>query len=1276
MGNFFNYIFKFFAEKKVIFYSLFILLFSLLIYQSSKIKIDENISDAVLSGEDSKAYKEAFSKTKQLDKIILRIYADSLTDKDILTAYADSFLLSIEQDSLVKRLVKNVNGKIDEDAVVELYSIICHNLPFYMTDEEYKKLDSLLVPEKMDALMQSNYKRLMSPTGIFFKQFIQVDPLNVASPALNRIKVSEANEDYVVYDGYVFSKDYSSLYLFITPQFGPSETKQNEALISFLDDHVEKLKSADSVQLEYFGPSAIAVANAKQIKKDIQVTVSVALLVIVIVIMAIYRKWQAPLFILLPVSFGVAFALCILVLFDHSISALALGAGAVVLGIAVDYSLHLLAHYYHTRSWKEVLEDISMPMLIGSISTVGALYGLTLTNSKILQDFGLFAGSSLIGAALCTLILLPQFIHSFYSVKEDTRTISAEGFLPTTFIAKNKLVIFFGLLILTAFFYYKSSDVQFDGNIAHLSYMPERYKVAEEHIHQTVENEKNVFFLYKGNSISAISDLQEQTKSWIDTTNQLAAQNFKSITTVVPGTLTQKERLDKWNAYWTPEKKNKIKENIINSSVKLGFNEEVFEPFLNSLNTNYNKISSDDEKRLGALLFKDILLQEGNEWSALASTRFPQHFIVHNPISSVVTIDQQSLYTKLVDQIKIDFDQIVLFTSLLVFGILLVSYGRIELALIAFIPMMISWIWILGIMACLGISFNIVNVIVSTFIFGLGDDFSIFIQDGLIGEYQYKKDKLASYNVSILLSAFTTILGIGVLVFAEHPALKSIGLISIIGVSCVWFMSYLFIPMAFRWLITNRTNKKLNPLTMVSFLRTAFIYIYFLLGCILLMVLGGFLFYILRLKKSPRAQYIYHYVLMIFARSNMYIIPSVKKIIINDHKEDFKKPSVIIANHQSLLDILLLVMLYPKLILFTNTWVYNSPFMGWVVRMAGFINVDEGVNNEELTEVIKQHVNNGYSIVIFPEGTRSIDLEMKRFHKGAFALAQELNLDIVPILFWGTGLGIRKSDLVLNNVDLMMKVFPRISSNDHTWGTSYQERTKSISKFMRHEYEQLRQHLPMSYFHNTILSSYKYKGPVLEWYAKVKISLEENYSFFDEQISTNAKVLDIGCGYGFLAYFLIQKSEQRVIVGVDYDDEKIAIAQNSYLKKDTINFYAANALKFEMPKSDVVLFLDILHYLPKASQEIVLQKAIEALEPNGKIIIRDGDPTIGKKHETTKLTEVFSTKIFNFNKKEEEFYFISSAEIQDIAVKSSLHFEMVDNTKYSSNRIYILSKHG
>ena len=68
------------------------------------------------------------------------------------------------------------------------------------------------------------------------------------------------------------------------------------------------------------------------------------------------------------------------------------------------------------------------------------------------------------------------------------------------------------------------------------------------------------------------------------------------------------------------------------------------------------------------------------------------------------------------------------------------------MALFTFIPMVISWIWILGIAAIFGLKFNFVNIVIATFIFGLGDDFSIFVTDGLLHKYKHKKNTLGSYN--------------------------------------------------------------------------------------------------------------------------------------------------------------------------------------------------------------------------------------------------------------------------------------------------------------------------------------------------------------------------------------------------------------------------------------------------------------------------------------------------------------------------------------------------
>src|SRR6187397_642132 len=133
-------------------------------------------------------------------------------------------------------------------------------------------------------------------------------------------------------------------------------------------------------------------------------------------------------------------------------------------------------------------------------------------------------------------------------------------------------------------------------------------------------------------------------------------------------------------------------------------------------------------------------------------------------------------------------------TSILVFFVLLLMYGRIELTLVSFIPMFISWVWILGIMALAGIQFNIINIIVSALIFGLGDDYSLFIMDGLLQEYKTGRKNLSSFKSSIFLSAITTIAGLGVLIFAKHPALRSFAGISIIGILCVVIMSQILIP--------------------------------------------------------------------------------------------------------------------------------------------------------------------------------------------------------------------------------------------------------------------------------------------------------------------------------------------------------------------------------------------------------------------------------------------------------------------------------------------------
>ncbi len=108
---------------------------------------------------------------------------------------------------------------------------------------------------------------------------------------------------------------------------------------------------------------------------------------------------------------------------------------------------------------------------------------------------------------------------------------------------------------------------------------------------------------------------------------------------------------------------------------------------------------------------------------------------------------------------------------------------------------------------------------------------------------------------------------------------------------------------------------------------------------------------------------------------------------------------------------------------------------------------------------LEEQVKAGYSIAVFPEGTRSPDEHIKRFHKGAFFIAEKLELDILPILIHGTGYTMSKSDFLLKDGYVTIKYLPRIKPGDLYFGVDYTEKAKCLGKYFRQQYQQLKSEL-------------------------------------------------------------------------------------------------------------------------------------------------------------------------------------------------------------------------
>lgn len=1260
--------YDFFKARKGLFYSILISLFVVLGYFSSQVVLQKDITKMIPDDAETVGYKSAIQNIRILDKIIVSFEADSAGMEDSLIACAEKFVATLKADSASSALVTDIRYRIDEERMAGVYDLIYSNLPIYLTLNDYKRLDSITTDSSIKESIQRDYHKLISPASLVLKQFVLKDPLSISTSAFLKLQGMQAEDNYELHDGYIFRKNKKTLVVFLTPLYPANNTEINGVLIDGIDKALTTTKeSYDQVAVNYFGACAVAVANARQIEADIKIIATAALIIILGFLFFFYRNWSLPLLMITPVIFGGVFSLGMIYLIQGSISAIAIGAGSVIIGIALDYSFHVFAHYQHTRNIKSVVNDVAVPMMIGSVSTVGAFFSLLYVHSDILSDFGLFAGLSLIGASLFALFFLPHLIEAFSGASANEEKVShrkMESLLMKFIELKPEANKWFvGLIVvLTVVFVYYSNRVTFDSDLSQINYMPDELKAAENKLYESDTTKgKTVFFIFRGKDISEALYRNENALKIIDSLKEEAhIHRYAGISGLLPSDSIQMQRIAYWNSYWTPEKIAQVQASISKYSLELGFNATAFNPFFELLSKQHTVMNAEHRAFMQEVFLKDYVQSDSNGVAVLASMRIPTDVSsdMYKPferIKGLTVLDRQLFYNKFLVIVKDDFNQILMSSSLLVFMVLLISYGRIELTLISFLPMLISWLWILGLMGIFDIHFNIVNIIISTFVFGLGDDYSIFITDGLQKKYTEGKDNLPSYKVSIFLSAFTTIIAMGALIFAKHPALKSIAVISIIGIACVLIISYTIIPLLFRWFITDRTDKGKQPLTLSLLFRT-FVYVVFGFVLVIVVLVLKVIFIIVSpIVTQKVSRNAYKLLLNKFARVYVFCCFFMKKRIV--HIDLKGKQGIVLSNYQSPLDLLLLLSLHEKNILVENKLISS----GFIPAVLFFIqDLKRAHDGEE--SAIRDALAEGY-IPIVLRNTQQNGNNLQLMDIDSLVFLFESDIQIIPIVILGTATCLIKNDFVLSRGVVIMKQLPPLHSHNKIAGTFSQG------------YSEASKGLLMSVHFNKILSSYIFKGPVLEWYYRIKVMLEKSYQGFDELLPEKGIIYDLGCGYGFLDYFLNMKSPERKIIGVDYDGDKITVANQSYLKNDKLVFIENDVMQVSVQNADAVVILDVLHYLSSDNQKKLIRSSYEGLNRGGILIIRDGDSSQIEKHKGTKLTEFFSTKLLMFNKQtEQELCFISSEAIVKTLNDYNVEVKIVDDTKYTSNIVYYVVK--
>lgn len=1266
-------VYNFFRRFPAIFWGIFVASFATFCFFASRIHYAEDITSMLPDSKAIKAMNDVISHTQAGEQVIFILsFRDSNTvSRDPLIDAATSFYAGMQQRT--GKWIDTVHLQIGDGAEEQMLDIFRNNLPLFLSRQDFQSLDTLFTPSHIRATLEANRKILLSPASMVYAQMVASDPAGIGKMVWSKLAALQYDPSYETYNGYIFSKDGRRLTFFLKPKFRASETGRNARFFAELNTYVDSFeKSNPSLHATYFGGPAVAAGNAAQLRTDTIVTLSVTVALMIALTFYYFRRKRTPLLMLVPVAYGASMGLAVVYIVQGSISVIALGAGAIVMGIAIDYAMHFLSHARHSNDIRDTIRELQQPLTIGSFTTIAAFLSLRLVHTPILRDFGLFAAASLVGAALCTLIFLPHLPLGKPLVHHKTTIFDRLGKWQPE---RNKWLLL-AILLITPVMAYFSFQVRFDDDLMHLNYLSPRMQSAQDEV-----SKANAFAL---SSVFLVANEQNEDLALeklahvgpiIDSLTRIGwVRSASNPALLLASRKEQQERINRWRAYWTPARIERVTATVNKEAIAAGYNPAAFTPFFQSLGRQYEVLDTGSTKAIQQLFPGGFSSEKRYAIAALKVA--PEHrgkvFKALEKQQSVTVTDRQQGAIQMVKLLNTDFSNIAIYTTFIVFFALLIGYGRIELALISFLPMAISWVWILGLMAMLGLKFNIVNIIISTLIFGLGDDYTIFTLDGLIERYKLKTDKLHSVRAAVYVSVCTVLIGLGVLLLAKHPALRSIAFISVTGIICVVFISQTLQPFLFNLFIQNRADKRLFPFTAWSFLKSVFAFIYFFTGALVLTLLG-LIFIKLWPFNKERGKHYFHTWLSRYTWSLMHVMVNVRKRYINKEVADFSRPAVYIANHSSFLDILITTGLDPRLVLLTNRWVWRSPIFGNVVRMAEYYPVADGA--EDSLAPLQDLVNRGYSIVVFPEGTRSYTDKIQRFHKGAFYIAEKLGLDVVPLVLHGVHYTMQKGDWLLKNGTSSVYYNHRIGPDDSTYGATYSERAKGFGRWYRKELDLIKKDRETpAYFREQLLRSYTYKGPVLEWYCRIKTASEGNYEQFHELLPRNGTFYDLGCGYGFMTYMLHWAAPGRALTGVDYDLEKVEVAQGNFLRTEDILFEQGDLTTYGLKSCDGIIVSDVLHYLLPDDQVALLARCVAALHPGGRLIIREGVQELEDRFKGTKLSEYFSTTMFNFNKTANDLHFLSKQFIEDFSERNKLKMTIVDNAKFTSNLIFILEK--
>lgn len=678
---------------------------------------------------------------------------------------------------------------------------VARNLPLLFSGEELRDIAPLLVPERIDERLRRLHTELGSLEGIGQAEFIGLDPLGLKDLVLAKMALLAPSLQGGLYRGSLLSGDGRHLLVTARPLAAGTDTGSARAISEFFSQTAHEIAAHFAakgvrVTMTPLGAYRAALDNERIIRHDVRLALALSAFGIALLLALAFSRPLVGLLSLVPALAGSAAALFVYSLFRSSISIIVLGFGGAIISITVDYGIAYLLFLDrpHETRGKTASREVKAIGLMAMITTTAAFLVLSVSGFPIFAELGVFTAMGVFFSFLFVHTVFPRIFPLMPPGRE--RALPLQSFVTILYGSGRRGAIAAALLACGLIFFARP---HFEVSLSSMNTVSQDTEAADVLFSEVWGKiGERVFVLRSDDDIAAIQRSNDSFLAALEEDMRkevLAAAFVPSM--LFPGPERSARNLGAWREFWDSNRVAQVEQALGGAGVALGFTSDAFAPFLLSLAPEgaprFSAIPAEFHGLLGIAadtdgggLLQFITVVPGKNYDAEG---FLSRYGGESKIFDAAFFSERLagiLFTTFTTMLAIIAGSV----ALLLF---LVSLS-LPLTIMILLPPAFAYICTLGTMNLMGRPLDIPALMLSIVILGMGIDYAIFC---VRAHQRYRDISHPSYirvRSGVFLSAFSTMIGFGVLCFAEHSLLRSIGVTSLLGIFYSLLGSFLLLP--------------------------------------------------------------------------------------------------------------------------------------------------------------------------------------------------------------------------------------------------------------------------------------------------------------------------------------------------------------------------------------------------------------------------------------------------------------------------------------------------